>query len=141
LRGRIRATEADVDNQQVILAIVFPVLTICVFSFVSIVVWSAARRREREAFYRSELMKKLAENAGTAGTTVLEMMREQERAALRWRRGGHTLGGLVALAVGFGLIVFLAPLGARQPVFLVGVIPLFVGVALLAYAYFFVERS
>jgi hypothetical protein len=42
--------EADVDNQQVILAIVFPVLTICVFSFASIVVWSAARRKEREAF-------------------------------------------------------------------------------------------
>jgi hypothetical protein len=133
--------EAGVDNQQVILAIVFPVLTICVFSFVSIVVWSAARRREREAFYRSETMKKLAESAGTGGTTVLEIMREQERAAIRSRRSGHKLGGLVSIAVGMGLIVFMAPLGARRPVFLVGIIPMFVGAALLAYAYLFDRRE
>ena len=86
-------------------------------------------------------MKKLADSAGTGGTTVLEIMREQERAALRWRRGGLKLGGLIAIAVGFGLIVFLAPLGWNKPVFLVGVIPLFVGVALLTYAYLFGERE
>jgi len=130
-----------VDNFQVILGIVFPVLTICIFSFVSIAVWSNARRREREAFYRSEMVKKLADSAGTGGTTVLEIMREQERAALRWRRGGHKLGGLIAIAVGLGLVVFLAPLASRQPIFLVGVIPMFVGVALLAYAYLGGERD
>ena len=33
--------------------------------------------------------------------------------------------------------VFMAPLGWSAPVFLVGIIPMFVGVALLAYAYLF----
>ena len=125
------------DVQHIVLAIVFPVLTICVFSFVSIVVWSSARRREREAFYRSEMMKKVAESAGTGGSTVLEIMREQERADARSRRSGHKLGGIVSIAAGVGLTGFLAPFGMRQPVFLIGIVPMFVGVALLAYAYLF----
>ena len=125
----------------IVLGIVLPVLTICIFSFVSIVIWSTARRREREAFYRSETMKKLAESSGTGGTTVLEIMREQERAAVRSRRSGHKLGGLVSIAAGMGLIVFMAPLGSTAPVFLVGIIPMLVGAALLAYAYLFDRRE
>jgi Domain of unknown function (DUF6249) len=141
MRGRHPRLEANVHEQQIILGVFLPVLTICVFSFVSIVVWSAARRREREAFYRSETMKKLAESAGTGGTTVLEIMREQERAAVRSRRSGHKLGGLISVAIGMGLITFLAPLGWSAPVFLVGIIPMFVGAALLAYAYLFDRRE
>jgi hypothetical protein len=132
--------EADVGSELILLVFV-PVLMICVFSFLSIAVWSNARRSERESFYRSEMLKKLAESTETGGTTVLEIMREQERAALRWRRSGHKLGGLVAIAVGMGLVVFMAPLGARQPIFLVGAIPVFVGVALLGYAYLSGERE
>lgn len=128
-------------GSELVLLVFVPVLMICVFSFLSIAVWSNARRSERESFYRSEMLKKLSESAGSGGTTVLEIMREQERAAVRSRRAGHKVGGLIAIAVGMGLVMFLAPLGAKQPIFLVAAIPMFVGVALLASAYLIGERE
>jgi ferric-dicitrate binding protein FerR (iron transport regulator) len=108
-----------------------------VFTFISIAVWSEARRKEREALYRSEALKKVAESSAAGGTAALDMMREYERADGRRRRESHKLGGLITIAVGFGLVVFMAPLGSKQPIFLVGAIPLFVGVVLVAYAYLF----
>jgi len=51
-----------------------------IFSFLSIAVWTDARRKEREAFYRSETVKKIAESPA-AGPLVIEFMREHERNA------------------------------------------------------------
>ena len=123
------------------IAVFLPVLMVSVFTFISIAVWSEARRKEREAFYRNETLKKVAESSNAGGTAALEMMREHERADGRQRREGQKLGGLVAIAIGIGLIGFLAPLGSRQPIFLVGIIPIFVGVALLAYAFLLGPRD
>ena len=127
--------EADVYEQQIILAIVFPVIVICFTCFVSIAMWSNARRRERESFYRNEMMKKVTEGAGAGATTVLEMLREEERASRARRREGYKFGGLVAMATGAALMWFLHGVERHEPVFLVGLIPLFVGVAMLAYVY------
>lgn len=121
------------DTQPIILGVFLPVLMICVFSFISIAVWADARRREREAFYRSETMKKLAESAGTGGATVLEMMREQDRSARRRRREGQKLGGLVVTAIGVGLMAFLRGIDQKQPAYLMGLIPLLVGLSVLAF--------
>jgi hypothetical protein len=140
VRGRNPRVEAVVDSQLIILAIVVPVMMVCVVSLLSIVLWLYARHREREAFYRGEAMKKAAESAG--GTVVLEMMREQERAIRRTRRDGQRLGGLIAIAMGGGLMAFLhgvAPSGDRMS--LVGLIPLLVGVALLAHGLVSRERE
>ena len=55
---------------------------------------------------------------------------------MRHRRGGQRLGGLITLAVGIGLMVFLKAVATDEPgVYLVGLIPLLIGVALLAYSY------
>jgi uncharacterized membrane protein (GlpM family) len=45
------------------------------------------------------------------------------------------LGGLITAAVGIGVIVLLRGLEHEEPVYLVGVIPLLIGLALLAYAF------
>jgi ferric-dicitrate binding protein FerR (iron transport regulator) len=108
---------------------------IAVFSWLAVASWSDARRREREAYYKSEVLKKIAESPGAGAASALEIMREEERRAERRRQGGLRLGGLITLAVGTGMMVFLRALELDRPVYLVGLIPLLIGVALLAYSY------
>jgi uncharacterized membrane protein (GlpM family) len=48
---------------------------------------------------------------------------------------GLQLGGLVTTAVGLGVMVLLRGLVRDEPVYLAGLIPLLVGVALLVYVF------
>jgi hypothetical protein len=111
-----------------------PILMVAVFSFVSVAVWSDARRKEREAFYRSETLKKIAESSGDGATAAAGIMREQERVESRRLREGLKLGGVVTLAAGAGLMIFLRGTNYGEQLYLVGLIPLLVGIALLVYS-------
>lgn len=111
------------------------VVIITVFSFTAVVSWAKERRKEREAYYKSETLKKLAES-GPGAAAVLELMREEDRVARRKAREGMTIGGLVNIGVGIALVIFLRAIAHNQPaVGYVGLIPLVVGVALLIYIY------
>jgi hypothetical protein len=112
---------------------------VALFSFVAVASWSDARRKEREAYYRSETLKKIAETQG--GGSVLELVREEQKQAAIRRREGLKLGGLVNIAVGAGVMLFLASLIRNEPVYLVGVIPLLIGAVLLTYALFLAPRE
>lgn len=114
------------------LALFLAVGAIALFSFVAVATWSDNRRREREAYYKSETIKKLAEMQGDNG---LVLLREEEDRAVRQRREGIKLGGLVTTAVGIGLMVFLWGIVPDRPAYLLGLIPLLIGVALLTYSY------
>ena len=54
--------------------IVLIVIAIC--SYLSVKAWVNAKRAEREAFYRSETLKKFAEMQGTISEPVLQVLRE-----------------------------------------------------------------
>ena len=110
---------------------------ICFFSFLAVTAWSNARRREREAFYKSETLKKIVETQGAGAVSALEFLREQEKISARQRREGLKLAGLISSALGLGLVAFLSAQGGRnnEPVSLVGLIPFLIGLALLIYAY------
>jgi hypothetical protein len=109
--------------------------SIALFSFLGVASWSDARRKEREAYYTSETLKKIAESSGEGARSALELLREQEKNAVKRRLEGMKLGGLITAAVGIGVIVLLRGLEHEEPVYLVGVIPLLIGLALLAYAF------
>jgi len=49
---------------------------IALFTFLSVAAWTSARRKEREAYYKSEAIKKIAEMQGTTPEPVLQMLRE-----------------------------------------------------------------
>jgi hypothetical protein len=167
-------------------ALVFGIGAIGFFSFLGVSAWVNARRREREAYYRSEAIKKIAEMRepppepvlsalrealkpapetpsgmawlgpaqakaffknetlkrvaelkGEGAEAMLAVMREDERRSARRTREGLKLGGLICAGVGAGLFVFLQAIVPDMPVYLAGLIPLLVGVALLAYAFVF----
>jgi hypothetical protein len=109
--------------------------SIALFSFLAINGWADARRKEREAYYRGETLKKIAESSGEAARSAMELLREQEKNAAKRRLEGLKLGGLITAAVGLGVMVLLRGLEQEHPVYLAGLIPLLVGSALLVYAF------
>ena len=113
---------------------------VALFAFLSVATWADQRRKEREAFYRSELLKKLADASGGQVQEILEMLREQERDAKRKRREGMKLGGLITTVVGAGVLLMFRVM-TQGPEWSVGLVPLFVGVALLVYAYVLAPRT
>jgi hypothetical protein len=102
------------------------------WAFITVVSWADVRRREREAYYKHETMKKISEMPGESG---LALLREDERNTMRRRRENIRLGGLVTAAAGIGVMIFLYALQPARPVYLTGLIALLVGLALLSYAY------
>jgi hypothetical protein len=123
------------------------VLMVSVFSFVSIAVWTEARRKERESYYKAESTRRLAEMSADGAQHVIAMLQEEERirqAELRTKEvkviEGMKIGGLVNIAVGVALMFLIRGTSRETSAFLVGLIPGLIGVALLVYALFMAPR-
>ena len=159
------------------------IAAVALFSFMAVSSWAEARRKEREAYYRSEAVKKVAEmqnptaeqvqmvrdalepetnplkslmwmptgaqkayyrsemikriaaaqNAGA--DSAVAMLREDDKTRARRFREGLKIAGLLAIAVGIGVAVFLYATVKDMPFYLAGLSSVLVGVALLLYAY------
>lgn len=123
------------------------VVMVSVFSFISIAVWVEGRRKEREAYYKTESLRRLTEMPAESATQVIAMLQEEERLrrqdaqAQEWKRlEGIKLGGLINLAVGVALMVMIYYTSGHEAASLVGLIPGLIGVALLVYAYLMAPR-
>lgn len=105
--------------------------------FIPLVSWIDSRRKEREAYYKSEMMRRIAESTTDGAKTALELLREESRLTERRRLEGMKAGGLITTGVGLALLVFFRTLmgvGGDSP-WLVGLIPTMVGVAMLVYVF------
>lgn len=117
--------------------------TICAFTFVSIAVWTGTRQNEREAYYKAESLRRIAEMPGEGARQIIEMMREEVRQQERKKVEGMKLGGVINIAVGIGLYFMMrgmGGLGGLGGLALVGLIPGLIGVALLVYALLLAPR-
>jgi hypothetical protein len=103
---------------------------VALFSFLAINSWSDARRKERESYYKNDMLKKLADSQGPGAASALELMREEARLSTIRMRQGLQIGGLVTAAVGLGVMVLLGALPTDKGVYLCGLIPLLIGIAL-----------
>lgn len=114
-------------------------IVMSVFAMISVAAWADARRREREALYRSELFGKLAAQPPETVDRIIQFLRdEQERKDARQqgeKRYGLQLGGAIGLVVGVVLSSFLAMIVPNGPMWLIGMFPVGVGVVLLAFSY------
>lgn len=90
--------------------------------------------REREAYYKNETLKKIAEMSGGAAA-ALEYLREDEKKTAGRRSQAIKLGGMVTAAAGIGSMILLRAIVPYQPVYLAGLIPTFVGLVLVTYAF------
>jgi hypothetical protein len=103
--------------------------------FIPTVTWIDSRRKEREAFYKAETFRRMTEASGEGAKAAIEMLREESRLEQIKKREGLKIGGLVCIGVGASLTIFLWAV-THDPAFLVGLIPGFIGVALLVYVLF-----
>ncbi len=120
---------------------IIPVVAIiCVFTFIAIATWSENRRKEREAYYRSETHQKMLDGSPESADAVRALIREEEERRERRRaeslRMGLKLGGLITMVAGVGLAVFLYFLVDEDPIYLVGLVPILIGLVLALYGFF-----
>ncbi|MGH9562711.1 MAG: hypothetical protein ACRD3S_14765 [Terracidiphilus sp.] len=111
--------------------------------FIPAVHYLDTRRKEREAFYKAETLRRITESSADGAKAAMEMMREEARGKLIKMHEGLKVGGLINIGVGVGLIIFLRVLlgpggvnsGGAGSAYLCGLIPGFIGVAMLVYVY------
>jgi hypothetical protein len=122
---------------EVMVFVFLAVAAIALYSYLSINAYVNGRRKEREAYYKNETVRRLTESAGAGADAAIALLREEDRLQTRRRLEGTKLGGLITAAVGIGLMIFLGI--ANNDNHLIGVaigaVPLMVGLALLLYAY------
>jgi hypothetical protein len=102
--------------------------------FIPTVSWIEGRRKEREAFYKAETIRRITESSAEGAKAAIEMMREQERQKVIKSRESMKISGLVCIGIGVALVIFLRV--ANNPSYMVGLIPAFIGVANLVYVFF-----
>ena len=103
--------------------------------FLPVNIWLESRRKEREAFYKAETLRRVSEASGDAGKASIDFLREQNRIAQMKTIEGLKIGGLIMTAIGIGVVVLLWVL-AGPTISVCGLIPLLMGLAMLAYVYF-----
>ena len=119
-----------------IIGVFIPIVAIVsVFTFVSFAVWFGTRQKEREAFYKSETLRRITESSSEGAKAAIDLLKEEERLKRIKAREGMKVGGLVCVSVGIALVIFLWTLVGPQ-VALCGLIPGFIGVALLVYVFY-----
>jgi hypothetical protein len=115
------------------LPILIPIVgAIALFGFLSIASWVDAQRREREAFFRHELLKKVAESPN--GQQVVDLLRQEDADRMERKRQRIQLAGWVTLGVGLGVGLLVSQLARVPGVWAVGAIPALVGAALIVHA-------
>lgn len=123
-------------NDVQIVAIMFPIaITLVVFVFITVLHWVDSQRKEREAFYRAETLRRITEASGEGAKAAIELMQENERLKRIKAREGLKISGLINIGVGIGLLIFLHALLPGAAIYLCGLIPALIGVGFIAYVY------
>jgi Domain of unknown function (DUF6249) len=133
--GKALEMLATFDNPQVI-AILIPIVAIvATFTFVIVVHWVDSQRKEREAYYKAETLRRITEASGEGAKAALELLHENELLKRVKAREGLKITGLVNLAAGVGVMIFLHELLKGTAIYLCGLIPALIGVGFLAYVF------
>jgi hypothetical protein len=137
-KGKIPGEEEKMfsGNNPQMFAFLIPIVAIVsVFTFTAIVHWVDSQRKERDAFYKAETLRRVTEASGEGAKAALELMREDERLKRVHTREGMKIGGLVNIGAGIGLMVFLHALLPGTAIYLCGMIPGLIGVGFIVYVY------
>jgi hypothetical protein len=128
---------------EVMVFVFLAVASIALYSYLSINSYVNGRRKEREAYYKNETVRRLTESQGAGADAAIALLREEDRLQTRRRLEGTKLGGLITTAVGLGLMIFLGIANDESHLIgvAIGVVPLMVGMALLIYAYRLAPRE
>lgn len=108
---------------------------VSLFTMISVSSWAEARRKERESYYRNDMLKKLSEGQGAGVDAAFRILREEDRLGALRRQQGLKIGGLILTAIGIGVFIFLRALIPHAPIYLSGVLVFLLGAALFGSSY------
>src|SRR5258708_7241021 len=88
------------DNPSFGLWMFLSIGAVCLFVvFIPLVSWIESRRKEREAFYKADTLRRMAEAPGEGARAALELMREEDRLKRIKMLEGFKIGGLINVCV------------------------------------------
>jgi hypothetical protein len=127
----------DYAKPEVMVFVFLAVASIALYSYLSIHSYVNGRRKEREAYYKNETVRRLTESQGAGADGAIALLREEDRLQGLRRLEGIKLGGMITTAVGIGLMIFLGIANDDNHLIgvAIGIVPMMVGIALLIYAY------
>jgi len=106
--------------------------SIALFTFLAVATWAEQRRKERESYYRYEFRKHLVEAGKMDARDVRELIQYEQESQMSRARQSSLVGGFVLIGVGLGMLLGLQWVG--EGVWMVGYIPLFIGISIMIYA-------
>ena len=113
--------------------------SVALFSFLAVIGWAEERRKEREAYYRYEFRKKLVDAGEMNAGQVQELIQYEFETEQARRRQNLVAAGFILTGVGLGMLFGLQFI-RDEDVWMVGGIPLFIGLGILAYAIFYAPK-
>jgi hypothetical protein len=107
-------------------------------TFVSVIVWAEARRRERQEYYRFEFRKRLVEDGKMDAASFASLMRNEHELGLRQGREKLMVAAFVFVGVGIGACIGLQFIG--NSVWKLGFLPISIGLSMLVYGFLFAAK-
>ena len=105
------------------------VVIVATLTFVSVIVWVEARRKEREEFYRFEFRKRLVEAGTMDADAFASLVRYEQELALRSARQKILVAAAIFLGIGIGACFGLQFISGS--IWKLGFIPAGIGVCML----------
>jgi hypothetical protein len=102
--------------------------------FIPLVTWMDSRRKEREAYYKAETLRRVTEASGEGAKAAVQLLQEEDRLKRVKILEGLKIGGVINVGVGIALVIFLLRLVGPE-VAMCGLIPGLIGAAMLVYVY------
>ncbi len=133
--GSIAEVIGTLDGPQMIAVFIPIVAIVATFTFVTVVHWVDSQRKEREAYYKSETLRRITEAPSEGAKAAIELMQADERLKRSKAREGLKITGLVNIGAGVGVMVFLYSLLHGTAIYLCGLIPALIGLGFLVYVY------
>ncbi len=112
--------------------------TVATLTFVTIVVWAESRRKERQEFYKFEFRKRLVETGKMDAAAFTSLVQYEHELGLQQVRQKLTVAALVFVGTGVGTCIGLQFISGS--VWMVGFIPLSIGLCMLAYGVLFADK-
>lgn len=107
-------------------------------TFITIVVWAENRRKERQEYYRFEFRKRLVEAGKMDAASFASLMRYEHELGLQQGRQKLLVAAFVIAGVGVGTCLGLQFIG--DSFWMLGLIPLSIGLCMLAYGLLFAAK-
>lgn len=121
-------------------AIFVGAVIVALISFRGFVQWARTQSQERQARERYALLRQLADQPSESVRIVLDRLRQDDaltearlREKRREARREHLRAGVILVATGAGLALMLASLTAEVDLWTVGLIPGFIGLAIVGF--------